>query len=486
MEPAVILPLLLVGALLLAGVFTTKLASRIGVPALVLFIAVGMVLGSDISGLIYFDDARLAQLVGTTALVLILFEGGLQTRWKQVRAVLVPALFLSTAGVLITVALTGFLAQWVLGLDPPMALLVAATVGSTDAAAVFAVLRDQAIRQRLKATIELESGLNDPMAVFLTVLMLNWVQHGSLDLGKSIGFLIWQLGLGLAAGLAAGRAAVWFLYRVRFDSSALYPILLASAAIFVFAVTTLSGGSGFVAVYTLGILLGSMELPYRQSIIRFHEGIASLAQMVMFILLGLLVFPRQMLKVALPGLLIAGGLMFVARPVAIWLSTLRMGYTTAERLLLAWAGLRGAVPIILATFPLVAGVPRSDVIFHVVFFVVLTSALIQGATIFPLAKRLRLVEASVRPKAVSLELVAVEKCNADVIEVEVPKGAEVEGKRLSELNLPEQVSVSAIVRNNQIVAPRGVTRLEAGDVLFILTSKEQRHQVLELFAAGDA
>lgn len=477
--------LLIVGVLLLAGVSATKLASGMGVPSLILFMVAGMVLGSDISGLIYFDNAWLAQFVGTLALIVILFEGGLQTQWKQLRRVAIPASSLATLGVVVTVAVTGLLAWFVLDLGFPEAMLIGAIVGSTDAAAVFAVLRGQNIRARLKTTLEAESGANDPMAVLLTLLMLGWVQAGPPNGWQALGFLIWQMGLGLAAGLLLGKLGAWAVSRVRLEASGLYPILLFGAAIFTFAATSWLGGSGFVAVYVLGVLLGSLELPYRQSILRFHEGTAALAQMSMFFLLGLLVFPRQLTPVIGPGLIIAGGLMFLARPLAVWVSTFGMGFTVRERLLLAWAGLRGAVPIVLATFPMLAGVTHSNLIFNVVFFVVLTSALIQGATISRLAERLGLVEGTTPSQSMSLELVAMEKLDVDMVELTLPTKSPAAGKRLAELTVPDQVTVSALLREGRVITPRGATKLQAGDTLFILAHKKQSHLVRSIFEGAE-
>lgn len=469
------------GSLLLAGVITTKLASRMGVPSLILFILVGMILGSDVTGLIYFDNAWLAQFVGTLALVVILFEGGLQTQWRQLRRVATPASSLATVGVLVTVAVSGLLAWAVLDLHFPEAMLIGAIVGSTDAAAVFAVIGQQNIRTRLKTTLEAESGANDPMAVLLTMLMLDWVQTGPPNAWQAVGFLVWQIGLGLAAGLVLGKLTAWAVPRLRLEASGLYPILLLGTAVFTFAATSWLGGSGFVAVYVLAVFLGSLDLPYRQSILRFHEGAAWLSQMVMFFILGLLVFPRQLSTVILPGLFIAGGLILLARPVAVWVSTLGMGFTRPERLLLSWAGLRGAVPIVLATFPMLAGVVHSDLIFNVVFFVVLTSALIQGATVSRLAHRLGLVEGTAPSQPMTLELVAMENLDVDMVELTLPSGSPTEGKRLAELSLPEKMTVSALVRDGQVITPRGTTELRAGDNLFILAHKKQSHLVRSIF-----
>jgi len=472
--------LLIAGGLLLTGVVTTKLASRMGVPALVLFLLVGMLLGSDISGLIYYDDAWTAQLVGTVALVIILFEGGLHTDWSRLRRVAMPAASLATVGVAVTVLITGLLARFALGVDWPLALLVGAIVGSTDAAAVFAVIGNQNIPGRLKATLEAESGLNDPMAVVLTILTMEWVSHGPPSGWATVGLLLWQIVLGGVLGLLAGRLAAWGLSRLRLESSGLYPILLFAAAIFTFALTSWLEGSGFIAVYALAVMLGGTEMPYRQSVLRFHEGLAWLAQMVMFILLGLLVFPRQLPPVILPGLLLAGGLMLVARPAAVWLSTLGMGFSLRERALLAWAGLRGAVPIILATYPLLAGVPGSDTIFNVVFFVVLTSAVVQGASISRVAGALGLVRGKAPPKAVTLELIAMERLDTVLLEIILPAGSEAVGRELAALNLPDQATVSALLRSGRVITPRGATRLQAGDTLFVLVGKDQSAGIRKL------
>lgn len=473
--------LLILGSLLLAGVTATKLAFRMGVPALVLFIAVGMGLGSYV----YFDDAFIAQFVGTTALVVILFEGGLQTSWKQMRRVAIPAASLATLGVIVTAVLTGFLSWLLLGVDLPVAMLIGAIVGSTDAAAVFSVIGEQNIRTRLKYTLESESALNDPMAVLLTLLVLSWIQAGPPNLWQAIGFLFWQLAVGLVMGLVLGKIATWGLSRARFESSGLYPIFLFAIAITTFAVTSWINASGFIAVYVLGIFIGNMELPYRQSIFRFHEGMAWLAQMIMFMILGLLVFPNELGPVIGPGFLVAGGLLLVARPIAVWLTTLGMGFSTKELLLISWAGLRGSVPIVLATFPLQAGVPQSGLIFNIVFFVVVTSCLIQGSTIAKVAQWLGLTEGTTSTPPMTLELVAMEKLDVDLVELILPKGSPAEGKRLADLALPEQVTVSALIRSNRVVTPRGFTRLEAGDILFLLTHKNQSHVVRPIFEGAD-
>lgn len=473
MDTTTTLLLLLAGVLLVTGVWMAKLAARIGVPALVLFLGIGMVLGSDISGMVYFDDAWLSQFVGTMALILILLDGGLQTSWHHLRPVMRPALSLATVGVLITVGVIGTVAHYLLGAPWSFALLIGAIVGSTDASAVFAVIGEQNIPDRLKALLEAESGLNDPMAVFLTLFMLDWAKLGQPDLLHGIGSLLWEALLGVAIGLGAGYLLIRVMRKIRLGSAGLYPILVVGAGIATFALTGWFHGSGFLAVYILAVTLGGAELPLKSSLLSFQQGLGWLAQMVMFILLGLLVFPRQMLPQIWPGVLLALTLLLVARPLAVWLSTIGMGFRWQEKLLVAWSGLRGAVPIILATYPMLAGLPESHRIFHLVFFVVLTSAVLQGTTIPALANRLGLVDGHVAKRTVKLELLSIGRIGVELLEIELLPGSAQVGQFLARVPLPEGATVSALLRGERLIAPRGSTRLEAGDVLFLLVQREQ-------------
>lgn len=485
MDSGILQVLLLVGVLLIAGVMVTKISSRVGMPTLIGFLLMGMILGSDVTGWIYFDNARIAQAVGTAALVIILFQGGLETKWSEVRPVVVPSISLATIGVLVTVLITGVTTFWIMDFELPEALLVGAIVGSTDAAAVFAVIGNQNLKGRVKSTLEAESGLNDPMAVFLTLFMMEWIQQGPPSVWAAIGSLVWEMGIGLLGGLLFGKLLVWLLNKIRLDASTLYPILLTAAAVLAFAVVSMVEGSGFVTVYVLGVYLGSVDLPYRQPILRFHEAEAWLAQMFMFVILGLLVFPSHLVTVWWPALLVAAALALVARPLAVWISTIGMGFSSREKALMSWAGLKGAVPIVLATYPLLAGIPQSGLIFNVVFFVVLVSTAFQGSTIPWLAERLGLVDGEVTSRAVRLELVSVSKANVDLMEVELPAHSRIAGKRISELLLPPEATVSAVLRGEKVVTPRGWTRLESGDLLYILVSREQRMAVQQVFADAE-
>src|SRR5262245_40187222 len=392
------LVILAVGSILAASALAALAAARTGVPVLVAFLALGMLLGSDGPGGIDFDDAELARQVGIVGLALILFEGGLQTSWRRLRAVAAPAAVLSTVGVVVTALLVGVAAQALFDLSWLESILLGAVVASTDAAAVFSTLRFTYIRRRLARTLEAESGGNDPMAIALTLGLIAWIEHphtsGFDDL---VLLVVRQLGLGLLVGVALGAVASLAFARIPESIGAFAPVASVAAAALSFGAADVIGGSGFLAVYIVGLAVGSTPSRYRRELAAFHAGVAFVAQVVLFVLLGLLVFPHDLPHVALPGLGLAFLLMLVARPAAVWASTAVSSFTTRDRLLLGWAGLRGAVPIVLATFVLDSDDRHRETIFNAVFFVVIVSALVQGTTLEWVAERLRLT--SPRPAA---------------------------------------------------------------------------------------
>lgn len=467
--------ILLMGFFLLCGVLMTKLTSRVGVPALVLFMFLGMVLGSDVSGLIYFSDAHLAQTIGIVALIIILFEGGLQTEWKNVRPVLGGASVLATVGVILTAAVVAIAAHYVLGLGWLESFLLGSIVGSTDAAAVFSVMSGQNIKAKMSSTLEMESGSNDPMAMFLTVAFIEWLTLPNFSMGNLVLNFFVQMGLGLVLGLGLGYLASIWMNKIKLDASGLYAVLSMGFAIAIYAVTSSLGGSGLLAVYVAGILIGTRELNHSHAIFRFHEGFAWLMQLIMFVILGLLVFPKELANLDLiwKGLVLSFILMFVARPIAVFVCTIFFKYTFKEKLFLSWAGLRGAVPIVLATFPLLAGVPDPYLYFNMIFFMVLTSALLQGSTISNVARWLGL-EAPATPKRIhQLELISMDKANAEMLEVEISANSPFLDQKVQTLGLPKETVISAIIRDGKLVMPTGRTKLQAEDVLFILAAKEQ-------------
>lgn len=467
----------LFGSLLLAGVISAKFSNRFNVPSLVLFIIVGMALNP----LIYYDNAKLTQLFGILALIIILFDGGMQTSWRDIRPVIGGSVSLATIGVLITATVFGVCSVFILGIDWKEGMLIGAIVGSTDAAAVFAVLGSQNVKKRLTSTLEAESGTNDPMAVFLTISFIEWIQIPDLSVWEMLFSFVWQMGLGLGLGLLAGWFIVQVLNRIALDTSGMYPILAIGFAILTYSGVGLLKGSGFLAVYVMALVIGNSDLQYRFTIVRFNEGFAWLMQIMMFILLGLLVFPLQLLEITWQGLVLSILLMFVARPLGVFISLMYSKFTGKEKTLIAWAGLKGAVPIVMATYPMIAGLEHGQLFFNIVFFIVLTSALIQGATISPLAKRLGLAGEPGGQQVHALELVSVGKTNMDLVKKTIEPGACIENSYLHQLRLPNDTLITAIIRGEEMIAPKGTTQLLAGDVAYVLVAKNQRDEIRRLF-----
>jgi len=471
--------IMLVAGLLLVGVLTTKFSSRLGMPALVLFIAVGMV----VSRFIYYDNAFVTQIVGIFALIVILFEGGMQTKFDDIKPVMGSALSLATVGVLITTFVVGICSKYILGVDWAEGFLFGAIVGSTDAAAVFSVLGGKNIRKRITSTLEAESGSNDPMAVFLTISLIEWIQNPDQSMWAMLFSFIWEMGLGLILGIAIGKLAVYVINNINFDSSGLYPVMALGFVVLSYGATSMLHGSGLLAVYVTAIVMGNFDLAYGRSILHFNQGFAWMMQITMFVLLGLLVFPAKIPEIIWPALALSVILMVVARPLGVFVSTLFTKFSVKEKVLISWAGLRGAVPIVLATYPLMAKLENGHLFFNVVFFVVLTSAVIQGATISPLAKKLGLA-GEIKPSHPSLlELTALGKTKSEINHLEVNSSMDIAGKEIIELDLPEDILFTAIIRNEQIITPRGNTRIEAGDTLYVLSPKAKRKQLKSILTS---
>lgn len=471
------------GLLVLLGIGSSKFAARLGMPVLVLFLGVGMLAGSEGIGGIAFEDYDLANGIGTLALALILFDGGLRTSLRAVAAAWRPALALSTVGVMLTAALTGLAAAWALGLPLLHGLLLGGIVGSTDAAAVFSVLRASRLKlpERLAATLEIESGSNDPMAIFLTVGLLG-VITGTAGSAGALGLLfVLQFGVGALAGLGVGRLAAWTINRINLDAAGLYPILAAAFGVLAFGLAAVLGGSGFLAVYLAGIVLGNSELVFRRGIALFHDAAAWLGQIVLFVMLGLLSFPSRLLGVAGEGLLVALVLIFLARPVAVALSMAPFRFAPRETAFLSWVGLKGAVPITLATFPLMAGIEGSDVLFNVVFFVVLVSAVTQGWSLPAVARRLGLAEPADPDPPLSVEINALRHVDGEIVDYTVAPSARVAGQRLRDLTMPDGVLVTLVVRGTEVIMPRGATQLRPGDHVFITLRRRLKPLMDRLF-----
>ncbi len=468
--------ILLAAVLILLGIASSKASARLGLPVLVLFLLVGMLAGEDGIGRIGFDNPVAAHALGTLALAMILFDGGLRTPLASIKTVWKPSALLATVGVMLTAGVTGLTAAWILKLPVLEGLLLGAIVGSTDAAAVFSLLRNAGvnIQSRLKSMLEIESASNDPMAIFLTVGLLE-VLINEAPLGAGLLHLfVLQMGIGALVGLAVGWSALRMINGIRLDASGLYPVLVAACGLFSFGLAANLGGSGFLAIFLSGVVIGNSRFVFQRGTFLFHDGLAWLSQIVMFVMLGLLVNPSALVEVWLEGLMIALVLILLARPLAVFLLLTPLGYRAGEMALVSWVGLRGSVPIILAIFPLIFGLPGAPLIFNVVFFVVLLSATIQGSLMPLIARRLKLAEPAQPVPAATLEITALNEVDADIVEYTLGRDSRAAGRRLSEIALPDSVVVAMITRKSDIIPPRGSTLLQAGDHLFVVLRPDTR------------
>jgi potassium/hydrogen antiporter len=479
--------ILIAGVLLAAGIFGALIADRVRVPGLLIFLALGMLAGSEGLGGIEFDDTELARTLGTIALVLILFEGGLTTGWSEIRPVLGTAASLATVGTAVTAVIAGFAAKFLFDLNTLEGMLVGTAIAATDSAAIFAVLRRSTLEKRLARSLEGESGMNDPVALLLVIGFIEWIQQPGYGIADMAGLLALKLGLGAALGVALGRLAVAALDRVQLPSDGIYPVATVAIAALAYGLAERLHGSGFLAVYLTALALGSARIPARRTVVAFHQGLGWVSQISLFILLGLLVFPSRLNDVALDALALSAVLILLARPVATFLATALAPLNARERLMLGWAGLRGATPIWLATFPVVAGIKESGMLFSVVFFVVVSSTLVQGASFEPLAKRLGLTTDEPALPRRLLESGRIRRLGGDVIAYRLPPGAAAAGHVVRELGLPREALVNVIVRDGAAIPPRGSTELREGDELHILVRRELRDEVEALtrrWAAG--
>ncbi len=470
------------GLLLLLSAIISKISDRFGVPALLLFLLIGMLAGSEGIGGIYFNNAFAAKSLGVVALFFILFAGGFDTPLKEIRHVLVPGVVLSTLGVVLTAVVVASATVYWLKFSLAEGLLLGAIVSSTDAAAVFSVLRarNSSLRGKLQPIIELESGSNDPIAVFLTISLIHFIKYANSPINFIPSFIL-DISLGLFIGWLFGRGIVIIINRIKLAYEGLYPALLFSLIFLTYTCAHSIGGNGFLAVYLAGIISGNANLIHKKTLKNFMEGFAWLMQIVMFLTLGLLVFPSHIVPVIGIGLLISLVLMFVARPLSVWICLSFAKFNWREKAMISWVGLRGAVPIILATFPLVAGVPKAEMIFNIVFFIVLTSILFQGTSVPQVARWLK-VDAPAKPKSDQpIELTDRKLIHAQLEEVIVPFQSQANGRSIVELSLPSQSLIVLVCRNEKFFIPNGATIMNGGDILWVLASKadlKKLHKIL--------
>jgi potassium/hydrogen antiporter len=477
--------IILFGSLLvLLSIVASALSARLGAPVLLVFLVLGMVAGEEGPGGVDFDDWHAARLVGSIALAIIILDGGLRTRREAFRVALWPAVSLATVGVVVTASIVGAVASWLLGVHWMYGLLLGAIIGSTDAAAVFGLLHTAGLelKQRVGATLEIESGSNDPMAIFLTVTLVALLSAGEPKLSWEVaGRLFAQLAIGGSVGWVGGRLLGALINRLRL-ATALYPLLTAAGGLLVFAVAAVLGGSGFLSIYLCGIVLGNMPLRASQSILRMHDGLAWLSQIAMFLMLGLLVTPSELVDVIGEGLLIAVVLILVARPAAVFLSLLPFRFPWREQAFIGWVGLRGAVPIILAIFPLTAGLPFAREFFNLAFFVVLASLLIQGWTIAPLARRLGLEVPPTAEPTQRINLDIPGHLEREVVCYEVLPGSTAANNLLANLPLPEGSHITTLIRDDAVVAVHdGHLVLMPGDLVYVFTDPDRLPQLNRIF-----
>lgn len=476
--------LLAVGVLLLVSLVIARLGGRLGIPGLLLFLGVGMLAGSDGLG-IQFYDFRLSQAVGTVALCFILFQGGLSTNWEHTRPVVKMGLSLATLGVLTTAGVMATFVHVVFHWEWLPAWLLGAIVSSTDASAVFSVLKERqlGLKGDIAPLLEFESGGNDPMAVFLTVGILELIAHPGAGVLSIVPLFLKEMLLGALLGVLLGRAALWALNRFQLQFEGLYSVLSLALALTIFSLTAVVGGSGFLAIYIAGVIVGNAEFIHKRSILSFQDGVAWIMQVVMFLTLGLLVNPHELLPTAGLALACALVLVFLARPLSVYLSLALSRMPLNEKSMVAWVGLRGAVPIVLATFPLVAGIPQAHELFNIVFFIVLTSVLLQGTTLAKVARFLRVREDF--PEAVPLPIsyTPTGHDRNGLLEMEVQHGSAAAGQRIMDLRLPPNALVVLVNRAGEFLIPKGATVLLPGDSVTVLASGEHWPELQQRLAA---
>ena len=466
--------ILLVGSILLfISIVVGKTSYKFGVPTLLLFLAIGMLAGSEGIGGIRFNDPKIAQFIGIVSLNFILFSGGLDTNWSTVKPILREGLVLSTLGVLFTALSIGCFVWWITDFTIYESMLLGSIVSSTDAAAVFSILRSKslALKTNLRPTLELESGSNDPMAYVLTLAFLTLVVHQDQSVFSIIPLFLQQMILGGAAGFGFGKLSKYVINKIKLDFEGLYPVLVIALMFVTFSATDFVGGNGFLAIYICAVYLGNQDLIHKKTILKMFDGLAWLMEIVLFLTLGLLVFPSQIIPVMGVGLLISIFLIMVARPISVFLSLIFFRMKMRRRFYISWVGLRGAVPIVFATYPLLAGIDKANMIFNIVFFISVTSILIQGTTLSVVAKWLGVVIPEKAKKLSPTDLLFSEDPKTIMREISISSECFATNKKIVELGFPKNAIIAMIKRGDKFITPSGSTKIESDDTLIVLADR---------------
>ncbi|HQA29577.1 MAG TPA: potassium/proton antiporter [Brevefilum fermentans] len=469
--------------LLLVSVVLSKTSEKFGLPTLIIFMVIGMIAGSEGVFGIHFDDNEIAKGIGILALSMILFYGGTDTKWVMIKPVIKEGVVLATLGVVATAGITGYAVHILLKIPVIEALLLGAIVSSTDAAAVFSILRSKGINLKgnLKPLLELESGSNDPMAMFLTIGLIELIKNPASSLFSMVLLFFQQMVIGAILGYLMGRLVALILNRIKLGYNGLYPVLSLGSVFLTFWMASLINGSGFLAVFIMGIVMNTVDLVHKRTLQRFHDGIGWLMQSALFLSLGLFIFPSRLIPVLGVSLLISLVLFFIARPLSVFLTLIPNAMSIKEKVLISWVGLRGAAPIILATFPMVAGLEQSDLFYNVIFVVVLTSLLIQGTSLPFVARWLKLDKPIISTPLYPLEYQPVPGMESELTRLVVQPNSRVINQTIDVLNLPEQFLITLIERNQDFIVPHGGTVLQANDTLLALTDPRSLNQVQERF-----
>jgi cell volume regulation protein A len=470
---------LLTPLLLILVVIAAVWLDRFSVPVILVALGAGIVFGSDVLNVWYFEDAALTNEVANLALVFILFQGGFATKHGDFRAVALPAGGLATWGVVFTAAATFGGLYYGLGWSMEVALLLAVIISSTDAAAIFSILRRQSLTPRVASTIEIESAANDPMAILLTMAAVEGLKSGQMEGLETVGLFLWKFAAGPTLGWLIARGAVRLFNTLNPQERGYYYVLLVGVILLSYGLTELAHGSGMLAAFTTGFVMGNSHFIYKQGARNFSAALATIANIGVFVLMGLLVFPHRWASLWLDGIVLFLVLTFVARPLAVWISTLGMGFDARSKFFISWAGLRGAVPIVLATFPMAAGLPEGENVFNLVFFAVLLSVMVQGGTIGMVARRLGLSTPSRPMQRYGLELVTMAKSELDLVVVDLPDPKGCPGAKIRELQLPPGAVITLITRDNEVLIPKGNTRLLGWDQVTVLARAEDEDKVRE-------